>query len=135
MNTTNTTTSDTSQRTSAPTLWTLDPGHTTVGFSVRHLMITNVPGTFDKVAGTVRYDADRPEAAQIEVTIAADSVHTREPQRDEHLRSADFFDAALHPTITFRSRRARRILEAGGLALADEVSLSFDVSLVKGALV
>lgn len=95
------------------TLFTLDPIHTTVGFSIRHLMITNVHGVFEKVQGTLKYDPAHPERAQLEVTIAADSVHTREPQRDGHLRSADFFDVAKYPTITFRSTRVRRSGDAG----------------------
>jgi polyisoprenoid-binding protein YceI len=89
-------------------LWTVDPAHTTVRFSVRHLMITNVHGVFEKVAGTVRYDPREPAAAQIEIAIPAESVHTREPNRDVHLRSADFFDVAAHPTITFKSTGVRR---------------------------
>src|SRR5262249_23486948 len=104
------------------TLWTLDPAHTTVGFSVRHLMITNVRGVFEKVEGTVHYDADRPQAAQIDVRIAADSVHTREAQRDAHLRSADFLDAAVHPTIAFRSTRVRRCEDAA-LAIDGELTI------------
>jgi len=82
--------------------------HTTVGFSVRHLMITNVRGVFEKVAGTVRYDPAQPAAAQIDVSIPVASIYTREPTRDTHLRSADFFDAAAHPTMTFRSKSVRR---------------------------
>ena len=107
---------------STPTLWTLDPVHTTVGFSVRHLMITNVHGVFEKVTGTVRYDPDHPSAAQIEVVIPTESVHTREPQRDAHLRSADFLDAAAHPTMTFRSTRVRRS-DAGPLEIIGDLTI------------
>lgn len=90
-----------------PTLWTVDPVHTTVGFSVRHLMITNVRGVFEKVEGTVRYDPQHPGDAQIEISIPVASIQTREPQRDAHLRSPDFFDAEAHPAMTFRSTRVR----------------------------
>jgi polyisoprenoid-binding protein YceI len=104
------------------TLWTVDPAHTTVGFRVRHLMITNVHGVFEKVAGTVRYDLARPEEAHVDVTIPADSIHTREPQRDAHLRSPDFLDAAAHPTITFRSTGARRS-DAGALLVMGDLTI------------
>src|SRR5262249_13069844 len=113
---------NTTNQATMTTLWTLDPAHTTVGFSVRHLMITNVRGVFEKVSGTVRYDARRPEAAQVDVTIPADSIQTREPQRDAHLRSADFLDVAAHPTISFRSSRARRG-GAGALEITGDLTL------------
>jgi polyisoprenoid-binding protein YceI len=112
---------DTTSKT-ASTTWTLDSAHTTVGFSVRHLMIYNVRGVFQSASGTVRYDADRPEATEVSVTLPAASIYTREPQRDAHLRSADFFDAEKHPTIIFRSTRARAA-GAGGIEVTGDLTL------------
>jgi polyisoprenoid-binding protein YceI len=103
--TTNTTTP--SLATLPLTRWNLDPAHSTVSFSVRHLMITNVRGEFQKVAGAVHYDPARPDATRIEAQIEVASVSTREAQRDAHLKSPDFFDAEKHPQITFVSKRAR----------------------------
>jgi len=70
-------------------------------------MVTNVHGVFERVSGTVRYDPAAPEAAEIRVEIPTESVNTRAPQRDAHLRSADFFDAAQYPLITFQSLSVR----------------------------
>ena len=86
------------------TKWTLDPTHAEVGFSVRHMMISTVKGRFGDVAGTVVLDQDLT-ASSVEATIGVTSIDTREPQRDGHLRSGDFFDADQFPTITFNSRR------------------------------
>jgi len=176
------------------TLWTIDPIHTTVAFGVRHLMVTNVHGVFERVSGTVRYDVAAPEATEIHVEIPTESVNTRAPQRDAHLRSADFFDAEQYPLITFQSTKVRstgedslevtgmltmrgvtrevllqvsglagvpadfngqprigasatakvkrsdfgmtfnKVLDAGGLAIADEVALRLDVSLQKAGV-
>ncbi|WP_437999367.1 YceI family protein [Sorangium sp. So ce185] len=88
--------------------WTIDASHSSVSFSVRHMMISNVRGGFAGVAGEVTYDPRRPEASRVSATIDAASIHTREDKRDEHLRSADFFDVEAHPTITFVSRSVRR---------------------------
>jgi polyisoprenoid-binding protein YceI len=82
--------------------YTFDKGHTTVGFQVRHI-VTNVGGKFRDFAGTVQIDRARPENSSVEFTIQAASIDTNEAKRDEHLRSADFFDVANHPTITFKS--------------------------------
>lgn len=82
----------------------IDPAHTHAQFKVRHLMVSNVKGDFDKVSGTVEFDDANPSAGSINVTIDVNSVSTREPQRDTHLKSADFFDAAKFPTITFVSK-------------------------------
>ncbi|HVO98537.1 MAG TPA: YceI family protein [Bryobacteraceae bacterium] len=82
----------------------IDPAHTQAQFKVRHLMISNVKGEFDKVAGTVEYDDANPSAAKIDVTIDVASISTREPQRDAHLKSADFFDVEKFPTMRFVSK-------------------------------
>jgi polyisoprenoid-binding protein YceI len=102
----NTTASSSTTPTTA-TRWTLDPGHSAVGFSVRHLMITNVRGEFEKFRGDVAYDAARPEATRIEATVDVASLNTREAKRDADLRSALFFDAESHPEMTFVSKSAR----------------------------
>lgn len=178
----------------AVTQWTVDSTHTTVGFGIRHLMVTTVRGVFQRVSGTVDFDADHPEQAVIAAEIPVATIDTREPQRDAHLRSADFFDAERFPTMTFRSTRVRAVdagiltvigdltirdvtreivitvtdvsraqvdhngmtrigasasarikrsafgitynkaLEAGGVALSDEVTLGLDVSLVQRSI-
>jgi len=101
------TTSSTSTNPTTATRWTLDPGHSAVGFSVRHLMITNVRGEFEKFGGEVTYDAGHPEATRIETTIDVASLNTREAKRDSDLRSALFFDVENHPTMTFVSKSTR----------------------------
>jgi polyisoprenoid-binding protein YceI len=85
----------------------LDPAHSRAAFAVRHMMVATVRGEFAKVAGTVVLDQAHPEASQIEATIEASSVNTGVEMRDNHLRSADFFDVAQYPQITFRSKAVR----------------------------
>jgi polyisoprenoid-binding protein YceI len=87
------------------TTWTIDPAHSSVEFAVRHLMITTVRGRFTGVKGTVTLDEADPAKSAVEVVIDAASIDTREPQRDTHLRSADFFDVDRFPTLTFRSTK------------------------------
>jgi polyisoprenoid-binding protein YceI len=87
------------------TTWNIDPAHTLVEFSAKHMMITTVKGRFAEVRGTITLDADRPEASSVAIELAAASLDTRTEQRDQHLRSADFLEVESHPLITFRSRR------------------------------
>jgi polyisoprenoid-binding protein YceI len=89
---------------STQTKWKIDAAHTSVGFSVRHMMVSNVRGEFQKVSGSALWDPNRPDTSKVEVAIDVASINTREPQRDAHLRSADFFDAEHYPSITFVSR-------------------------------
>ena|ERR1700676_708306 len=96
--------SATSARTK-PTQWQIDPAHSAAHFKVRHLMISNVRGEFSKLSGHVVLDPADATRSNVEVSLDTASVNTREPQRDEHLRSADFLDVANHPAITFRSKR------------------------------
>ena len=85
--------------------WQIDPAHTSVQFSVRHMMVSNVRGEFSKVSGTVVGDEQAPEQAVIAASIDPASIDTREAKRDEHLKSADFLDVAKYPTITFKSKK------------------------------
>lgn len=173
--------------------WELDPAHSNASFTVRHMMVSNVRGEFTKLAGGVDVVSDDPTTAKVAVTIDAASINTREPKRDTHLRSADFFDVARFPTITFTSKKVERagegqyrlvgdltihgvtkevtldvedltpavkdpggnlragahattrinrkdfglhwnkVLEAGGVLVGDEVSITIEVELVKKA--
>jgi polyisoprenoid-binding protein YceI len=88
-----------------PTTWQIDPSHTHVEFAVRHLMISTVKGRFGDVQGLVTMAGNDVSTATADVTIGVESIDTREPQRDAHLRSADFFDVEKFPTLTFKSRR------------------------------
>lgn len=88
-----------------PTVWKIDPVHTHVQFSVRHMMVSNVKGVFAKSSGTVTLDENDFTRAKVEVDIDVSSIDTREPQRDTHLKSADFLEVEKYPTITFRSTK------------------------------
>jgi polyisoprenoid-binding protein YceI len=83
--------------------WTFEPGHTAAEFQVRHMMVCWVRGHFKDVHGWLEFDPARPTKLALEATIDAQKLWSGEPQRDNHLRSADFLDAAKHPTITFMS--------------------------------
>ncbi len=89
--------------------WVFEPGHTAAEFCVRHMMVTWVRGHFKDIHGSLEFDPDNPATLSMSVQIAAPKLWTGEPQRDEHLRSADFLDVANHPAITFQSTRAERV--------------------------
>lgn len=83
--------------------WDVDPAHSSLGFTVRHLVISKVHGRFVRWAGTLLIDDAQPERSRVQVRAEAASIDTHEPQRDAHLRSADFLDTERHPAITFTS--------------------------------
>jgi len=89
----------------AATTYMIEPAHSSAHFKVRHLMIANVRGEFSKVSGTVTFDPSNLAASGITAEIDMNSLNTREPDRDKHLKSADFFDAANYPTMKFQSKK------------------------------
>ncbi len=86
--------------------WTIDPSHSEVGFSVRHLMVSKVKGNFETFSGTIVIGED-PLASSVTAEVDLNSINTRDAQRDGHLRSADFFEVETHPTLTFASTSVR----------------------------
>ncbi len=91
----------------------IDSSHTRVGFGITHMMVSTVRGEFGTVSGKVEYDPANVGATKINAEIAVTSVDTREPKRDEHLRSPDFFDAAKFPTMTFKSKAVKNASATG----------------------
>ena len=85
--------------------WQIDPAHTNVEFTVRHMMISNVKGQFQKTSGTIAADGNNPATAKIDATIDANSINTRVDKRDAHLKSPAFLDVDKFPTITFKSTK------------------------------
>jgi polyisoprenoid-binding protein YceI len=105
-----------------PGLFALDPVHTHVGFSVRHMMIAKVRGRFSAFNGTVTI-GEEPSDAQIEVEVDLSSVDTQHPERDAHLRSPDFFDVERFPTMTFRSTRVTTNIDGDCFRLDGDLTL------------
>ena len=109
---------------STPTtaLWNIDPVHSTAQFKVRHMMISNVKGEFTAVKGSLQFDAQNPANSRVEADIDATTISTREPQRDAHLKSPDFFDVEKFPTLSFRSTSVSKKSD-DELAVAGELTL------------
>ena len=89
--------------------WQIEPAHSSAQFSVRHMAISTVRGAFSKVTGSVVFDDKDVSKSSVEVTIDANSVDTRVPDRDNDLRSEKFFDVAHYPSITFKSKRVEQV--------------------------
>lgn len=87
----------------AVSTWNIDPVHSVAEFKVKHMMISNVKGQFTGISGALTLDEAKIENSQVEATLDASSINTREAQRDAHLKSADFFDVEKFPTLNFRS--------------------------------
>jgi len=114
--------------------YSIDPAHSSIGFSVRHMVISNVKGRFTDFSGTLIYDEKDLSKSSVEITIKAASINTDVKQRDDHLRSGDFFDVAKYPDITFKSTRVDKKGEAyvaiGILTMhgvAKEVAIAFKI--------
>ena len=107
---------------SAAETWSIDPVHSTTGFSARHMMISNVHGTFENIAGTILYVPGDLKSLKVEVAIEAATINTRNPKRDNHLRSPDFLDAQHFPRITFKSKRVENIRD-GGFDLVGDLTI------------
>lgn len=88
--------------------WNIDPDHSNVGFKVKHLMVSNVKGNFNKYSGVVEIDDKDVTRSKVDVTIDTASINTNVQKRDDHLRSADFFDVTKYPNMTFVSKKVAK---------------------------
>lgn len=102
--------------------WTVDPAHSSAEFSVKHMMVTNVKGSFNIKDGTVNLDDKDITKSTVEATLDAASVNTANAKRDEHLRAPDFFDTTKFPTITFKSKKVEKAGE-GKLKVSGDLTM------------
>ena len=111
--------------------YTIDPAHTSFGFTVKHMMISNVPGEFDKFDGQIIYNPADLASSKANVTIDVSSINTRIDKRDAHLKSPDFFDAAKFPSISFVSTKFTPTSIIGNLTMkgvTKEVTIPVTIS-------
>src|SRR6202008_4359731 len=106
----------------ATTTWNLDPVHSVAEFKVKHMMISNVKGQFTKISGVLVLDTAGLTKSRVEASIEAATINTRDPQRDGHLKSADFFDVEKFPTLTFKSLSVQQ-LAPGELAVTGDLTI------------
>ena len=102
--------------------WVIDPAHTVSGFTVKHMMITNVTGVFEVTKGTIEYKPGEPGSVKADITIESKSVNTRIGRRDDDLRGDNFFSAEKFPTLTFRSKRVQNV-RAEGFDLVGDLTI------------
>ena len=116
--------------------WYIDPSHTSVNFSVKHMMLSTVRGSLGKVRGRIELDPAHPEKGDFEVAAEVKGITTGDPKRDGHLQSADFFDAEKYPEVAFKSNAIfpkgdRRYTASGDLTIREVTRpVSFDVELI-----
>jgi len=112
----------TTATTTKTSTWNLDPAHSTAEFKVKHMMISNVKGQFTGISGVLTLDETDVTNSHVEATIDAATINTRDPQRDGHLKSADFFDVEKFPTLTFKSTSIERTGD-------DELAVTGDLTI------
>jgi polyisoprenoid-binding protein YceI len=116
--------------------WQIDPSHSSVSATARHMMLTTVRGAFSGTTGVIDFDPEKPQAGGVELRIPAASVNTGDERRDGHLKSADFLDAATHPEIVFKSTKVTpkgkdEFVVEGGLTIRGTTKpVSVNVELV-----
>lgn len=102
--------------------WNIDPDHSNIGFKVKHMMVSNVKGSFEKHTGVIEIDDKDITKSKVQVSIDTASINTNIQKRDDHLRSVDFFDVAKYPTMTFVSKK---VAKAG----KDKLKVTGDLTL------
>ncbi len=112
----------TSSATPAVTTWNLDPAHSAAEFKVKHMMISNVKGKFSNLSGVLKLDEADVTRSSVEASIPVASISTGDPQRDGHLKSADFFDTEKFPVFTFKSTAIKRTGD-GELAVTGDLTM------------
>jgi len=116
--------------------WYIDPSHTAVNFSVKHMMLSTVRGSLGKVRGRIELDPEQPEKGDFEIAATVKGINTGDPKRDGHLQSSDFFDAEKYPEVTFKSNaifpKGDGHYTASGELTIREVTrpASFDIHLI-----
>jgi len=98
------------QPAAGPNTWTVDTAHSSAGFKVKHMMVSTVPGTLGPIKGTVDYDGKSLDSLKVDISIDVSAINTGNANRDNDLKSPNFFDVTKYPTVTFKSKR----VEAGG---------------------
>jgi polyisoprenoid-binding protein YceI len=99
--------------------WQIDPAHSQIQFSVRHMMISNVRGRFESFTGAIEFEEKDPTRSLVEVQIETASINTRETQRDSHLKSPDFLNVEKYPYLSFKSKRIEKIDDSHGRVIGD----------------